>query len=298
MNTGVGSGISSLSLLLFLFFLPGKLEASQFSQTPLETTNYELTRILIPFESYVIDRGDLPPAYPKPPYGLQALTTPIHYGYLPRGDRFRTIHSYPQPLEVLVSKMVSQYRTTQRIEILRRVLWLLLAFFCLFLTLGLVVAAHKRYKKRPQELASDAYLFILWLVCLFLLVCLYPNLPFTWQEIRERYFSGNLAVKMTFGGPMPPDDYSASYVYARSVDGDAFVYSRGPDLSVGEAFNGIAEKSTDDILETVVTYAPTNGLLSSGDIWTMIVKPGNKRKPLEGIWRHKPTGTGEFTSPR
>ena len=247
-----------------------------------QEANAYLPSIAQALESYVIDNGRCPAPSSAPPYGLQGITTPIAYiATLPFHDPFRSIDSYPKPPEQLEAEMEQDYRFGQLLLALVLAVWLAS-------TVGLIVAIRRRQKKRSWNFALAVSSLIVWLPLSFLLFPFSSNGQHLWEFLAGHYLTRNPIDRMTFHMPRGPMDYSRFYGYARSADGDAFVHSRGPDLSVGEAFFGIGEKQTDAILETVVTYAPTNGLLSSGDIWVMVPKDGTHRKTIHGIWRYRP----------
>lgn len=279
---------TSICLFLFLSFLPGRSEAHQLRATALQEANAYLPSIAQALESYVIDNGRCPAPSSDPPYGLQGITTPIAYiATLPFHDSFRVIDSYPKPPEQLEADMEHDYRIRQLISIFMLVAWpTSLA--------GLIVAVKRRQKRRYWNLALGVISLVVWLPLSYLALPGPMHRESGLSYIVRHYITRDPSVRITFTMPLGPMDYSRFYGYACSVDGDAFVHSRGPDLSVGEAFVDAGEKNTDAILETVVTYAPTNGLLSSGDIWVMVPKSG---ETIHGIWRYRPTGR-ENTSTR
>lgn len=69
---------------------------------------------------------------------------------------------------------------------------------------------------------------------------------------------------------MEPIDEN-SFFYILNQEGDAYLASKGPDFDF-EYTHEINEMTTDDLQEKIITYSPTNGLYSNGDLWVIITK--------------------------
>lgn len=216
---------------------------------------------------YHLDHHVYPVPHPNPPYGLQSLVLPT---------RYLEYDSFPLPVDYFAhpQKIVQRFNY-------KSVISLLIIFMVWFMWL-LSSLVFVFFAKGSFRVGLKIVIAVLISIPLIIRI-LNPGLPGrVLYDLKRLVYPDYYAfddIPLAF---IQGDQYS--YFYSVTQDGFAYLASRGPDFDF-EVTESITALSNFQLRQKVVTFNPSNGLTSSGDIW-VILPPQPKDYPegeLEGL---------------
>ncbi len=241
--------------LLFPLLIP-LLPVCASNANLLESIEFSIYRTGEALYLYHTDKGHFPEPTLKPPYALEKLTTPIAY-------RFTRV-----PLDYFQEKQSLNTDAYKRRRVFYFNILLITVIFIVaqFVWLVFIVSRRRQISTFISFLAFEFF---------FTLLCLLVNLKTEWINIDQlkHFLNDQKYPSVQFYNlylNAPPDE-NRTFFYSLSKDGDAFVWSPGPDGKEEFTLNEFPNLETEYFMKNIITYSPSNGLLSTGDLWTCVI---------------------------
>ncbi|MFH1741533.1 MAG: hypothetical protein ABIH23_21210 [bacterium] len=241
------------ALLIFWVFVSQSILHNQI-RNYFGRASAEIRQIHTALESYHLDYGTSPIQTEANPYGLERLTTPV--AYLP------TLPSDPFALAEDIEIHEKPPKTA---------MYYIYIGFWVFLLVTLVCAIAMIRRCYARTIINIVLLIAGVLgtfdVCFhYALFDLYDK----YAAWRDPYllFRG---VGLKYPEDMDGDVYlNTTYLYGLTKDNCAVVASPGPDLVLELDARQIRGLSGSELSEKMISYWPTNGIRSKGDIWVLV----------------------------
>ncbi|MBN2328180.1 MAG: hypothetical protein JXR73_13605 [Candidatus Omnitrophica bacterium] len=252
------NNVMRMFCLLFPLFIPPLIAyaSNESTRNPLKAIEISIYYTGESLYLYHVEKGHFPEPTLKPPYSLEKLTTPIAY-------RFESV-----PLDYFQEKQNLNPDAYKRrrgfyVNILLTTVVCIVAQFAWLVFLVL---------KRKQISALISFLIFEFLL---VMLCLLVNYKIDLINIsRLMYFLNDKkypSVQFYNLRMISPPDKNRTFYYSLSKDGDAFVWSPGPDCKEEFTLKEIPNLETEYLLNNMITYSPSNGLHSVGDLWTCVL---------------------------
>lgn len=202
-------------------------------------------------------KGIFPEDNTSPPYGLDKIEFVTSYKpyYFNSLDPFATKQTL---------KNAGYGRKLLFIYIIKNILYIV--FFSLLVYF---------VRKVKSQFVYQILVLSLW-VLLFLEFFAFVDL----SKQLYTYFFNPINFHFEFVGTYVEPIDENSFFYTLNHEGDAYLASKGPDFDF-EYTHEISEMTSDDLQRQIITYSPTNGLYSNGDLWVII--PNENSNPI--IWK-------------
>jgi hypothetical protein len=256
--------------LLFLLLVPALTgcTSNELFPNPLITIESSIYQTGEALHLYYSEVGHFPEPVLNPPYLLEKLTTPIAY-------RFSSV-----PLDYFQEKQnlnaeAYKHRRAFYLKIL------LLVVILMVVQLGWMVFIVLKRKNRSMMVTFLVFEFLLIFLCLLVNHKIdLLNINRLTSFLNDNRYPSVQFYKMRM---IAPSDKNRSFYYSLSKDGDAFVWSPGPDFMEEFTLNEIPNLETEYLLNTIITYSPSNGLISAGDLWTCVLSNPLGYPLIEGL---------------
>jgi ABC-type multidrug transport system fused ATPase/permease subunit len=129
-------------------------------------------------------------------------------------------------------------------------------------------------------------------ILVFFCVFIFTHTPLLFWEnpqlLVSNYYVNKSKPYSTFSGISMEYDFTVEgeFHYEVTKDHNAVLLSPGPDFVSSFSKKQIAELNTKKFINEIISYSPTNGLQSNGDIWIIIPKNIEKKTdlPISGLY--------------